>query len=139
MSAVPAMVATLLGGVGVFLLGMKHLSEGLQSIAGGGLRKFMAKTASHRLVCVTNGILSTIIVQSSAIITAMLVGFVASGMVTLVQAISVIIGANIGTAALRRRRSCSGSSGWPWEGSSTSSCAVRRCATWALRCSASGW
>ena len=93
------MVATLLGGVGVFLLGMKHLSEGLQSIAGGGLRKFMAKTASHRLVCVTNGILSTIIVQSSAIITAMLVGFVASGMVTLVQAISVIIGANIGTTA----------------------------------------
>ena len=99
MSAVLAMMVTLLGGVGVFLLGMKHLSEGLQSIAGGGLRKFMAKTASHRLVGLTNGIFSTIIVQSSAIITAMLVGFVASGMVTLTQAISVIIGANIGTTA----------------------------------------
>ena len=93
------MLATLLGGVGVFLLGMKHLSEGLQATAGGWLRKFMAKTTGHRLVGVANGIVSTIIVQSSAIITAMLVGLVASGMVTLVQAVSVIIGANIGTTA----------------------------------------
>ncbi|MBR1921265.1 MAG: Na/Pi cotransporter family protein, partial [Kiritimatiellae bacterium] len=89
--------ATLGSGLGLFLLGMKHLSDGLQAAAGGGLRKFMAHATSHRLVGVGTGVVSTLIVQSSAIITAMLVGFVSSGMLTLPQALNVIIGANIGT------------------------------------------
>ncbi len=85
------------GGLGMFLLGMKHLSEGLQAVGGQGLRKFMGLATTHRLAGVGTGIVSTLIAQSSAIITAMVVGFVSSGMMTLSQAINVIIGANIGT------------------------------------------
>lgn len=95
--ALLAVFCMLLGGLGLFLLGMKHLSDGLQAAAGGGLRSFMAHATSHRLLGVGTGLFSTLIVQSSAIITAMLVGFVSSGMLTLPQAINVIIGANIGT------------------------------------------
>ncbi len=90
---------TVLGGLGVFLLGMKHLSEGLQATAGGGLRKFMSLATSHRLVGVGTGVFSTILVQSSSIITVMLVGFVSTALMTLPQAFSVLIGANIGTTA----------------------------------------
>ena len=90
---------TVLGGLGIFLLGMKHLSEGLQAAAGGGLRKFMSKATSHRLVGVGSGIISTILVQSSSIITVMLVGFVSTAIMTLPQAFAVLIGANIGTTA----------------------------------------
>lgn len=88
---------TVLGGLGVFLMGMKHLSEGLQATAGGGLRKFMANATKHRIVGVMSGIISTIIVQSSSIITVMLVGFVSTALMTLSQAFAVLIGANIGT------------------------------------------
>ena len=90
---------TVFGGLGLFLLGMKHLSEGLQATAGGGLRKFMAHATSHRLVGVGTGVVSTMIVQSSSIITVMLVGFVSTALLTLPQAINVLIGANIGTTA----------------------------------------
>ena len=90
---------TVLGGLGVFLLGMKHLSEGLQATAGGGLRKFMANATKHRIVGVMSGIVSTVIVQSSSIITVMLVGFVSTALMTLPQAFAVLIGANIGTTA----------------------------------------
>ena len=88
-----------LGGLGVFLLGMKHLSEGLQAVAGRELRRFMALATTHRMAGVGTGIISTILVQSSSIISVMLVGFVSSGLMTLQQAINVIIGANIGTTA----------------------------------------
>jgi phosphate:Na+ symporter len=94
-----AILPPLIGGLGLFLLGMKHLSEGLQATAGGGLRKFMAKATSHRIVGIGSGIISTIIVQSSSIITVMLVGFVSTALMTLPQAFAVLIGANIGTTA----------------------------------------
>ena len=90
---------TVCGGLGLFLLGMKHLSEGLQATAGGGLRKFMSHATSHRIVGVGTGVVSTMIVQSSSIITVMLVGFVSTALITLPQAINVLIGANIGTTA----------------------------------------
>lgn len=99
MKEVLTILLTVLGGLGIFLLGMKHLSEGLQATAGGGLRKFMAHATSHRIVGVGTGIISTIIVQSSSIITVMLVGFVSTALMTLPQAIAVLIGANIGTTA----------------------------------------
>ena len=85
------------GGLGIFLLGMKHLSEGLQAVGGARLRNFISLSTKHRLSGIGTGFVSTLIAQSSAIITAMLVGFVSSGMMTLSQAINVIIGANIGT------------------------------------------
>ena len=90
-------IVTVAGGLGVFLLGMKHLSEGLQAVGGRGLRKFMGLSTTHRMAGVGTGIVSTLIVQSSSIISVMLVGFVASGMMSLQQASNVIIGANIGT------------------------------------------
>ena len=99
MKDVFTILLTVLGGLGIFLLGMKHLSEGLQAAAGAGLRKFMSKATSHRLVGVGSGIVSTIIVQSSSIITVMLVGFVSTAILTLPQAFAVLIGANIGTTA----------------------------------------
>ena len=85
------------GGLGIFLLGMKHLSEGLQAVSGSGLRKFMSLATTHRLAGVATGLVSTTIVQSSSIITVMAVGFVSSGLMNLTQAINVIIGSNIGT------------------------------------------
>ena len=65
MKMILTILMTVLGGLGVFLLGMKHLSEGLQATAGGGLRKFMSLATSHRIVGVGTGIFSTILVQSS--------------------------------------------------------------------------
>lgn len=88
-----------LGGLGAFLLGMKHLSEGLQAAAGQSLRKIMAMATTKRIVGVGTGIVSTILVQSSSIITVMLVGFVSTAIMTLPQAFNVLIGANIGTTA----------------------------------------
>ena len=97
MKDILTVIVTVGGGLGVFLLGMKHLSEGLQAVSGEGLRKFMGLATTHRIAGVGTGIVSTLIVQSSSIITVMLVGFVSSGMMTLQQAINVVIGANIGT------------------------------------------
>ena len=99
MREVLTILLTVLGGLGIFLLGMKHLSEGLQATAGEGLRRFMAAATKHRIVGVASGIVSTIIVQSSSIITVMLVGFVSTALMTLPQAFAVLIGANIGTTA----------------------------------------
>ena len=99
MKEILTILLTVLGGLGIFLLGMKHLSEGLQATAGGGLRKFMANATKHRIIGVFSGIVSTIIVQSSSIITVMLVGFVSTALMTLPQAFAVLIGANIGTTA----------------------------------------
>jgi len=99
MSEVLKIILTILGGLGIFLLGMKHLSEGLQAAAGQSLRRIMAKATSQRIVGIGTGIVSTMLVQSSSIITVMLVGFVSSALMTLPQAINVLIGANIGTTA----------------------------------------
>ncbi len=99
MKEILTILLTVLGGLGIFLLGMKHLSEGLQAAAGNGLRKFMSYATGHRAVGVATGVVSTIIVQSSSIITVMLVGFVSTALMTLPQAFAVLIGANIGTTA----------------------------------------
>lgn len=87
----------LFGGLGTFLLGLKHLSEGLQAVSGRGLKKAMSFATTHRLAGVMTGCISTTIVQSSSIITVLAVGFVSSGLLNLTQAINVIIGSNIGT------------------------------------------
>ena len=99
MSGLLSIFITVGGGLGTFLLGMKHLSEGLQAVSGSGLRRFMSVATTHRLAGVGTGIVSTVIVQSSSIITVMVVGFVSSGLMNLPQALNVIIGSNIGTTA----------------------------------------
>ncbi len=85
------------GGLGVFLLGMKHMSEGLQAVAGDRLRKIIGAVTNNRIMAVIVGIMVTCLVQSSSVTTVMVVGFVNSGIMTLMQAIGVIFGANIGT------------------------------------------
>lgn len=86
-----------IGGLGVFLLGMKYMSEGLQTIAGNRLRRLIGALTSNRFLAVGVGTLVTTIIQSSSVTTVMVVGFVNSGFMTLTQAIGVIMGANIGT------------------------------------------
>jgi len=91
------LVMTVIGGLGIFLLGMKNMSEGLQAIAGGGLRRMISLVTNNRLMAVGVGTLVTTLVQSSSITTVMVVGFVNSGFMSLSQAIGVIMGANVGT------------------------------------------
>jgi len=86
-----------IGGLGIFLLGMKHMSEGMQAVAGSRLRKMISAVTDNRVMACAMGTLITGIVQSSSVTTVMVVGFVNSGFMTLMQAIGVILGANIGT------------------------------------------
>ena len=102
MKDILVLLATMGGGLGCFLLGMKHLSEGLQSVGGAGLKRFMSAMTTNRIAGMMTGVVSTIIVQSSSIITVMTVGFVSSGLMDLTQAVNVIIGSNIGTTATAR-------------------------------------
>ncbi len=86
-----------IGGLGIFLLGMKYMSEGMQAVAGSRLRKMISAVTDNRFMACGMGTLITGIVQSSSVTTVMVVGFVNSGFMTLMQAIGVILGANIGT------------------------------------------
>ncbi len=91
------MTTTLIGGLGIFLLGMKYMSQGLQSIAGASLRKLIGAVTNNRYLAICVGFLVTVLVQSSSVTTVMTVGFVNSGLMSLTQAIGVIMGANVGT------------------------------------------
>lgn len=81
----------------MFLYGMKIMSEGLQKVAGKKMRAFLGKVSNNRFLGCTIGVLVTSVIQSSSATTVMLVGFVDAGLLTLSQAIGVILGANVGT------------------------------------------
>lgn len=87
----------LLGGLGMFLFGMKIMSEGLQKVAGSRMRKIFAALTDNRIVGTLVGIAVTAIIQSSSATTVMVVGFVNAGLMSLVQSIGIILGANVGT------------------------------------------
>lgn len=87
----------LLGALGLLIYGMKMMSEALQKVAGPQLRHILAKMTTNRLTGMLTGTMVTSIVQSSSATTVMTVSFVSAGLLTLAQAISVIMGANIGT------------------------------------------
>ncbi len=87
----------LVGGLGLFLFGMKIMSEGLQKLAGERLRRLFGTLTDHRLLAVLVGAGATALIQSSTTTTVMVVGFVNAGLMSLLQAIGVVIGANIGT------------------------------------------
>ena len=91
------MLLQVIGGLGIFLLGMKYMSEGVQASASGRLRALINAVTNNRLTAVAVGVGFTCLVQSSSVTTVMVVGLVNSGVMTLIQAIGVIIGANIGT------------------------------------------
>lgn len=90
-------ILTLIGALGMFLFGMNLLSSGLQKAAGDRLRKFVASITSNPLKGVATGLGVTAVIQSSSATTVMVVSFVSAGLLTLKQAIGVIMGANIGT------------------------------------------
>ena len=95
--AIQDILFKVVGGLGIFLLGMKYMSEGMQAVAGSKLRKMISAVTDNRIMACCIGTLITGIVQSSSVTTVMVVGFVNSGFMTLMQAIGVILGANIGT------------------------------------------
>lgn len=86
-----------IGGLGIFLLGMKNMSEGVQAVAGARLRSMIKAVTDNRFLAVGVGTGVTCIVQSSSITTVIVVGLVNSGLMALHQSIGVIMGANIGT------------------------------------------
>ena len=85
------------GGLGVFLFGLHYMSDGLQKTAGERLRKLLERMTTNPFMGVIAGALVTGIIQSSTGTTVMAIGFVNAGLMTLRQAIGVIMGANIGT------------------------------------------
>jgi phosphate:Na+ symporter len=91
------MVFGLLGGLGMFIYGMKQMSEGLQKVAGKKLKQLLRLLTTNRFAGLFVGTLVTAIIQSSSATTVMVVGFVNAGLMTLAQSVGVIMGANIGT------------------------------------------
>ena len=87
----------LLGALGLLIYGMKMMSEALQKLAGPQLRYILSKMTTNRFTGMLTGTLATCAVQSSSATTVMTVSFVSAGLLTLAQAISIIMGANIGT------------------------------------------
>lgn len=86
----------MLGGVALFLFGMEQMADALQAAAGDRLRRMLAHLTRHRLVALLTGALVTAVVQSSTAVTVMVVGFISCGLMTLSQALGVILGADIG-------------------------------------------
>ena len=87
----------LFGGLGLFLFGMKLMGEGLENATGEKLKGVLEKVTNNKYLGVAVGILVTAIIQSSSATTVMVVSFVNAGLMTLIQAVGVIMGANIGT------------------------------------------
>lgn len=90
-------ILSMLGGLALFLYGMQMMSTGLEAAAGNKMKLILEKITANRFVGVLVGALITAIIQSSSATTVMVVGFVNSGMMTLQQAVWIIMGANIGT------------------------------------------
>ena len=93
----PEITPNLVGGLGLFLFGMVIMSDGLQAIAGAKMRKILTTMTKNRFAGIFTGFSVTAIIQSSSATTVMTVGFVNARLMTLRQAIGIIIGANIGT------------------------------------------
>lgn len=86
-----------LGGLGMFILGMKMMTDGLQATAGQRIRRIMEAISSNRFMGCATGAGVAALIQSSSATTVMLIGFASAGIITLQQAVGVVIGANIGT------------------------------------------
>jgi phosphate:Na+ symporter len=95
-----AAVVQLLGGIGLFLLGIHHLTEGLKGLSGDSLRRTLQRFVSGRFSAVASGVFLTIATQSSTATILTVIGFVGAGLVTLSQAIAVNIGATLGTTSM---------------------------------------
>ena len=92
-----AIIFQTLGGLGLFIFGMRLMSDGLKKAAGKKLRLVLSAVSSNRIIACITGTLVTAVIQSSSATTVMAVGFVDAGLMTLAQAVGVVLGANIGT------------------------------------------
>ena len=90
-------IFNVIGGLGIFLYGMENMSGGMQKLAGKRLKKILAALTTNKIMAVLIGIFVTMLVQSSSVSTVMTIGFVNASLLTLKQALGVILGANIGT------------------------------------------
>ena len=90
-------IVKLLGGLGLFIYGMKLMGDGLENAAGEGLKKILEKVTKNPIIGVIVGAIVTMVIQSSSATTVMVVGFVNAGLMNLAQAAGIIMGANIGT------------------------------------------
>jgi phosphate:Na+ symporter len=90
---------TIVGGLGLFLLGVHHLTEGLKGLAGDSLRRALQAMVGGRFSAIVSGALFTVLIQSSTATTLTVIGFVSAGLVTFAQAVGVIIGATFGTTS----------------------------------------
>ena len=93
------MISSLFGGIGLFLLGMLLMTEGLRSAAGDALRPILSRFVSGPISALASGTGLTMLVQSSSAVTLATIGFVSAGLVTFPQAIGVLLGANLGTTS----------------------------------------
>ncbi|MCK5845621.1 MAG: Na/Pi symporter, partial [Victivallales bacterium] len=100
------LIITVLGGLAIFIFGMKSMTDGLQLIAGDKMKKLLAFFTSNRFAAVLAGTAVTGVVQSSSACTVMVVGFVNAGLLSLEQSIGVVFGANIGTTVTAQIISC---------------------------------
>lgn len=94
-----AVIFRLLGGVGLFLLGMSLLSDGLKSFAGDALRRALVRFTGRPVKAFVSGALVTALVQSSSATTVAVIGFVSAGLLTFSQAVGLVIGASLGTTS----------------------------------------
>ena len=90
-------IISMLGGLGLFLYGMKFMGDGLELAAGSRLKNILSLLTTNRLVGTLVGLVVTVIIQSSSATSVMVVGFVNAGLLTLNQAVGILMGANIGT------------------------------------------
>src|SRR5215813_5381628 len=90
---------TLVGGLGLFLLGIHHLTEGLKGLAGDSLRRALQAMVGGRLSAIVSGAVFTVLIQSSTATTLTVIGFVSAGLVSFSQAVGVIVGATFGTTS----------------------------------------
>jgi phosphate:Na+ symporter len=96
-SGAATMAMAVIGGLGIFMLGMRYMSEGMQAVAGNSLRKMISLVTNNPVMATATGTGVTVLVQSSTITTVIVVGLVNAGLMQLHQAVGVILGANIGT------------------------------------------
>lgn len=92
-----AMIAQLLGGLALFLYGMEKMTDGLKAAAGQQMNTLLARLTGNRIFGAITGAIVTAVIQSSSVTTVLVVGFVSAGLMTLVQSVGVIFGANVGT------------------------------------------
>jgi phosphate:Na+ symporter len=95
--AMTSVIITTLGGLGLFILGMKMMTDGLQMSAGKRIKSILSAVSSNRVIGFVTGAVVTAMIQSSSATTVMLIGFTTAGLMTLQQAVGMILGANVGT------------------------------------------